>query len=262
MARLPGKDTHNKHYKKVIAEFLSDDRFECPTCRQRAVPVEINGEVLGEADPIARLNGPYDPTPKYDLILVLCASCGQDVLFVRKWNWALTKERGDGDTWQTSHWLKQVHPSSRSAKQHAHTQELYLKDYRAACETLQASPEASACMSRRCLQNVLKDQGYLQKDLALQIDALLRESDPKKALPISLHRCIDAVRGFGNFGAHTQRNIHSLEIIEVEPGEAEWCIEITEQLFEHYFERPQQIAAKIASANSKFGAAGKPQVKS
>ena len=261
MARMPGKSTYNAHFKSVVSGHLVDGRFECPSCRQSAVPVEIDGQVLGESDPLARLTD-YDRSPKYDLILVVCAGCGQDVLYVRKWTWALKSDLVDGNSWQVSKWLKQVYPVGRAAKKFDYTDEKYKKDYRAACETLQLSPEASACMSRRCLQSILKDQGYSQKDLAPQIDALLAEMDPKKALPVSLHDCIDAIRGFGNFGAHIQSDLKTLEIVPVDPGEAEWCIEIIEQLFDHYFERPQQIAAKIASANNKFGAAGKPGMKS
>jgi hypothetical protein len=51
-------------------------------------------------------------------------------------------------------------------------------------------------MSRRCLQGILREQGYQQKDLVQQIAAVLDEADPKKQLPIALHETVS----FGNLG--------------------------------------------------------------
>lgn len=42
-----------------------------------------------------------------------------------------------------------------------------------------------------------------------------------------------------------------LQIIPVEPGEADWCVTIVEELLDHYFEAPKRRAAKIAEANAK-----------
>lgn len=55
------------------------------------------------------------------------------------------------------------------------------KDYSEAAKVLQQSPKASAALSRRCLQSVLRHAGYEQKDLSKQIDAVLGETDRKKA---------------------------------------------------------------------------------
>jgi hypothetical protein len=85
-------------------------------------------------------------------------------------------------------------------------------------------------MSRRCLQGILSEKGYKQKNLVKQIDGLLAETEPKRTLPTALHMSVDAIRQYGNFGAHPIDDLTTLQIIDVEPGEAEWCIEITEQL--------------------------------
>ena len=45
-------------------------------------------------------------------------------------------------------------------------------------------------------------------------------------LPNELRQNIDAIRNFGNFAAHPDRNIVTGEIIDVEPQEAEWTMEI------------------------------------
>jgi Domain of unknown function (DUF4145) len=116
-------------------------------------------------------------------------------------------------------------------------------------------------LSRRCLQAILRGQGYNQKDLAPQIDALLSASDPMKAIPTSLRQTVDAIRNFGNFSAHPMADQTTLQIIPVEDGEAEWCLEILEEMFDHYYVKPKQAADRKAALNAKLAKAGKPPSK-
>jgi hypothetical protein len=55
----------------------------------------------------------------------------------------------------------------------AHVPEAIASDYLEACMTLVISPKASAALSRRCLQHMLRDQGYKAKDLADEIGLIL-----------------------------------------------------------------------------------------
>lgn len=135
------------------------------------------------------------------------------------------------------------------------------QDYIEACNVLPISPKASAALSRRCLQNILNDFGYKAKDLAKQIDALLNETDARRALPMGLHDTVDAVRNFGNFSAHPIDEKTTLQVIDVEPEEAEWCLEILEEMFEHFYERPAVAAGKKAALDAKLAAAGNPPSK-
>lgn len=131
-------------------------------------------------------------------------------------------------------------------------------DYVEACNVLPISAKASAALSRRCLQNILHAQGYVNRDLAKEIDSLLNESDARKAIPLSLHDTIDGIRNFGNFSVHPIDDKTTLQVIEVEPHEAEWCLEIIEELFEHFYIRPIAAKAKKAALDAKLQAAGKP----
>jgi hypothetical protein len=133
-------------------------------------------------------------------------------------------------------------------------------DYVEACNVLPTSAKASAALSRRCLQHILRDHGY-KKGLAGDIDLLLNETDPSKALPMRLRKTIDAIRNFGNFAAHPNQNRATLEIIDVEPHEAEWCLEVIEELFDHFYVGPAVAAKKMAALNAKLAAGGKPQAK-
>ena len=52
-----------------------------------------------------------------------------------------------------------------------------------------------------------------------------------------------------------------MQIIDVEPDEAEWCLEIIEELFEHFYVEPAAAMAKKAALDAKLAAAGKPPSK-
>jgi hypothetical protein len=135
------------------------------------------------------------------------------------------------------------------------------QDYIEACNVLPISPKASAALARRCLQNMLHTGGYKSKDLAKEIDLLLNETDPKKALPHKLRETVDAIRNFGNFSAHPIDDKTTLQVIDVEPHEAEWCLETIEELFDHFYVGPAAAQAKKAALNAKLAAGGKPPAK-
>ena len=135
------------------------------------------------------------------------------------------------------------------------------QDYVEACNVLPISAKASAALSRRCLQKMLHAHGYNAKDLAKEIDLLLNETDLAKALPHKLRMTVDGIRNFGNFSAHPIDDKTTLQVIDVEPHEAEWCLEIIEELFEHFYVGPAAAKAKKAALDAKLTAAGKPPSK-
>jgi hypothetical protein len=131
-------------------------------------------------------------------------------------------------------------------------------DYNEACAVIGDSPKASAALSRRCFQNVLREKaGVKQGDLASEIQQVL----DSKQLSSSLAESIDAVRNIGNFAAHPIKSQHSGEILEVEPGEAEWNLDVLEALFDFYFVQPEILKKKKAALDAKLKDAGKPAMK-
>lgn len=143
-----------------------------------------------------------------------------------------------------------------------HVPDYLARDYKEARAVLPHSPKASAALSRRVLQAMLQERGYMAGNLAQQVDAVLKETDPGKVLPSGIKNSVDAIRNFGNFSAHPITDMTSLQVIDVDPEEAEWCLEIVERLFDHYYVRPANDAEKLAELNAKLGQAGKPPVKS
>jgi hypothetical protein len=131
-------------------------------------------------------------------------------------------------------------------------------DYNEACLVLADSPKASAALSRRCLQAILREHAKVKPgDLSKEIDEVLAS----KQLPTHLANDIDAVRNYGNFAAHPIKSTSSGEIVPVEPGEAEWQLELLEGLFDFYFVAPAQSKRKRDALNAKLADAKKPPMK-
>jgi hypothetical protein len=129
-------------------------------------------------------------------------------------------------------------------------------DYEEAALVLPDSEKASAALSRRCLQSLLREAGHTKsKDLADQIEEVLA------GLPGYLQKQLDAVRNIGNFAAHIQKSKATGEIIDVEPGEAEWNLDVLDLLFDFYYEQPKIAQEKRDALNKKLAAVGKPPMK-
>ena len=151
-----------------------------------------------------------------------------------------------------------VYPSSRRGKCFGNEVPDDLKsDYFEACEVLLISPRSSATLSRRIVEAMLRQKGYSERTLHKQVEAVRNEVEPDKKLPTVLSRIIDAVREFGNFSAHQKKDMTTLQIIEVEPGEAELCLEIVEEMFEHYYVRPAIEIEQLKAVNEKLQQWGK-----
>jgi hypothetical protein len=131
-------------------------------------------------------------------------------------------------------------------------------DYKEACDVITISEKASAALSRRCLQHLLREKAGIKKgDLANEIQQIL----DSKRLPSHLADNLDAVRNVGNFSAHPMKSTNTGEILDVEPGEAEWLLEVLEGLYDFYFIEPAKSQRRRDALNKKLAEAGKPPLK-
>ena len=126
-----------------------------------------------------------------------------------------------------------------------------LGDYNEACLIVNDSPKASATLSRRCLQGMIRDfWGIKDRTLALEINALQGKIDS------TTWAAIDAVRGVGNIGAHMEKDINL--IVDVEPQEAQQLIGLIEFLLKDWYvgrhEREEHKKRVIALGAAKAGA--------
>jgi len=104
------------------------------------------------------------------------------------------------------------------------------QDYQEACAISSLSPKASATLSRRCLQGIIRDfHGVSRNRLVDEIAELKDNIDPMT------WKAIDSVRNIGNIGAHMERDIN--QIIEVDENEAELLLRLIEVLIKDWYIR-------------------------
>lgn len=131
------------------------------------------------------------------------------------------------------------------------------EDFEEACLVIGDSPKASAALSRRCLQSILRQQGFTDKSLFNEIQKAI---DSGK-LPSHIADSLDALRNIGNFAAHPMKDISSGEVLPVKPGEAEWNLETLEFLFDFFYVQPAKTKKRKEALNEKLKQAGKPEMK-
>jgi len=121
-----------------------------------------------------------------------------------------------------------IKPDSTYRKYPSYIPEAIRIDYEEACKILSLSPKASATLSRRSLQGMIRDFWGISKGrLVDEIDAIKGNVDPVT------WDAIDALRKVGNIGAHMEKDINL--IIDVEAGEAEALIQLIETLMQEWY---------------------------
>ncbi len=127
----------------------------------------------------------------------------------------------------------------------------YAGDFQEAAAVLSISPKASAALSRRCLQHVLIGEfGVRERDtLAAQIRAVTTRT-PALFHP-RLCEKLDHVRIVGNFAAHPKKDTNTGEIIDIEPDEADYLLQVLAEVFHYHFIEGRQHAERMAAINRK-----------
>ena len=117
----------------------------------------------------------------------------------------------------------------------------FKRDYQEACLVLADSPNASAALSRRCLQFILREKlGAQGKDLYNEIDWTIKSGN----LPSSIVELLDVPRKIGNRAVHPTLSDAGM-IVDVELWEAEWCLEVIEALYDHIFVLPARNSERL-----------------
>ena len=149
-----------------------------------------------------------------------------------------------------------AHPHSRSRPIPPEVPDPYRKDFSEACAVLADSANASAALSRRCLQAILANElGAKKRDLYDQIEEVIASGK----LPSYIEDGLHDVRNIGKFGAHPIKSTSSGTIVDVEPGEAESNLDVLESLFDFCFVARAAAAKRKAALDQKLKDAAKPQ---
>ena len=138
-----------------------------------------------------------------------------------------------------------IHPLSSAKQFPKFIPEAIRQDYEEACAIVNLSPKASATLSRRCLQGMIRDYwGIKEKNLYDEISAL------KNQIPADLWFSIDALRQLGNIGAHMEKDTNV--IVDIDPAEADSLIKLIELLMKEWYinrEERKKLFSNIISTN-------------
>jgi hypothetical protein len=142
-------------------------------------------------------------------------------------------------------------PQSESKQFPSYIPIAVISDYEEACLIRDLSPKASATLSRRCLQGMIRDFfGVKGRTLFDEINSIKDEVDSLT------WDAIDAVRSIGNIGAHMEKDINI--IIDVEQNEAGLLIGLIESLIQDWYitryDRQQRLKSIIGVAGQKKAA--------
>ena len=175
----------------------------------------------------------------WEIYSAVCASCKKAMILL-----TTEKKEKDSPYMEIQAWPKEVNRPLLPPE----VVEPYASDYYEACFVLADSPRASAALSRRCLQALLREKADVRPgELSSEIDQALA-SQP---LPPELASMLVGIRDVGNFAVHPLKNTHPGVVLDVEPGEAEYILDVLEALFDFYLVRPARLKEKSDALKEK-----------
>ena len=225
--------------------------MRCPHCTVTVHPVWEYGWI----DDVQR------DLPCWQWTKMVCPACHKTVIKVRLRSiWGGAAPGAEAEPVYKEMWIEPSSPRRVPVGEDVPSE--FREDYEESVSVLPISPKASAALSRRVLQSVLRDQGYDRRNLVDQIDLLLAETGGDKVLPTSVRANVDVIRRVGNFAAHAITDETTLQVIPVSLEEAEWCLIIIETLFDHFYVIPAANKKRLDEFTIKLSQAGQNPTKS
>lgn len=186
-----------------------------------------------------------------------CPNCNKLVVGLQKGDLKSSEYNGLHIQDKTE-WQKIIYPKQNNFQNSIDIPTKYLEDYEEAIKVLSPSPKASAALSRRLLQCILREEFDIKENsLVKEIEIF----NTLSGVPSHLTNAVDAVRIIGNIAAHPNKDKNTGEIVPVEIGEAEWLIEVIEALFDFVFIQPSKLELRKQELNLKLEKIGKPKMK-
>jgi len=218
--------------------------MKCPHCLTEIHSDEVHN-IIGE-----------DKDGKWGTISQNCPACKRIIIFIGRGPVVLV---GNDLRFFKRNYERLAYPKGISRKPAPpEVPKEFAEDYKEACLVIADSPKASAALSRRCLQHILRDVAKVKHaDLCSEIKEIVNSGK----LPNEIAEALDAIRNIGNLAAHPIKSTSTGELVAVEPGEAEWNLDVLEALFDFYFVRPAELRRKKDALNKKLTAVGKPPMK-
>jgi hypothetical protein len=240
--------------------------WQCPYCGHHQVVLKERCAIFGAK--IANDFSELGPTAIYG-ISIACANAKCRKMTLRL---ELVKRVDDQNTYNNWELGARIHkwsvlPQSEAKPQPDCIPKPIRDDYYEACSIRDLSPKASATLTRRVLQGMIRDFCKIQlKDnrLVAELRELRKQAETNTAargVELDSVEAIDHVRGIGNIGAHMEADINV--IVDVDPDEAQKLIELVELLFDEWYVASEARAERLRSigviaAEKKLAKKGPP----
>ncbi|MDN5474732.1 MAG: DUF4145 domain-containing protein [Lactococcus lactis] len=144
--------------------------------------------------------------------------------------------------------ITNIYPKSQAKQFPDYIPEQTRQDYEEAYAIVNLSPKASATLSRRALQGMIRDfHGISKPRLIDEIKAISENVTPSEK------KVLDSIRDIGNIGAHPERDINL--IVDIESGEAEKLLKVIEYFVKSWYitrHEAQQLFIEVNDINEKF----------
>lgn len=117
----------------------------------------------------------------------------------------------------------------------------YADDYHAACQVYFHSPESTAALSRRLLHRLLADKaGAADGGLVDQIRRAVLGPD----MPAYLKQGLQMYSRLAKLESEESKSLHPEALAGVQPGEAEWLLDVLQSMLNLYFVQPARLQRK------------------
>jgi hypothetical protein len=130
-------------------------------------------------------------------------------------------------------------------------------EYHTACEILAISPESSAAISRRLLQRFFVAQfGTENAELSELIGTATEAAEMQPYLREALRTLVALAR----LEPQSEKSLRPHTLIPVQPGEAEWTLDVLQNLLEARYVQPARLQRLQSALEEKVGPLAPPPV--
>jgi len=136
--------------------------------------------------------------------------------------------------------------------------EPFRRDYLEASAILKDSPRMSAVLARKILADLLEKYGKVTR--SLKLSTMIEAFERQGGHPSHVTGNLDYLREIADFSAHTQKDELG-NIVDVEPKEAEWTLEVVDTLFDYFIVGPEKDKERRAKFDKKIEQAGRKPIK-
>lgn len=211
--------------------------FTCPYCQTKTT---INSDKLVEKE-AKYTEKKEDKMLEISLITCPNESCERTTIIMKDYFLQFSFNRGYEKIGKAIR-EKRIEPEFSYIHYPDYIPEQVRQDYEEACKIVSLSPKASATLSRRCLQGMIRDfHNITRKNLVDEINAIQND------LGIDIFNALHSLRSIGNIGAHPESDINL--IVEIDEGEAQKLIKFIELLMDKWYIKREEERKMLEEIN-------------